>query len=168
MPAHDRNWQRLLDDYAAALAGKYRAAADLPEPSREVSQVSEIWLKITDVPENYDQMVLQVDLYRWDVAKKTWSTDRWASGDRQVFGKGKLWQQHLSLTAPRGAPRAAAIRKAQSLPAGKYLARIYIDRENKLARQYPAELGEAEFVGQVELESRWPSGYQQMTAVRFP
>ena len=163
-----RQFRTFLDDYAAALAGKYQTAADLPEPGREVSQVSEIWFKLTEVPEKYDQLVLQVDLYRWDDSAKAWSKDRWASGDRQVFGKGKLWQQHLSLTAPRGTPRAAEIRKSPSLPPGKYLAKIYIDRENKLARQYPAELGDAEFVGQVELDSRWPAGYQQMTVVRFP
>jgi hypothetical protein len=171
MTVGDRTYKQFrtfLDDYAAALGGKYQTAADLPEPGREISQVSEIWFKITDVPEKYDQMVLQVDLYRWDDAAKAWSPDRWASGDRQVFGKGKLWQQHLSLTAPRGTPRSEAIRKQPSLPAGKYLAKVYIDRENKLARQYPSELGEADLVGEVEFESRWPAGYQQMTVVSFP
>jgi hypothetical protein len=163
-----KQFRAFIDDYAAAVSGKYKAAADLPQPSRAVSQVSEIWFKLTDVPEKFDQLVLRVDLYRWDAARKSWSSECWASGDRLVFGKGKLWQQHLSVIAPRGSARAAEIRKSPALPPGKYLAKIYVDRENKLARQYPAELGEDDLVGQVEIESRWPEGYQQMTAVRFP
>lgn len=171
MAVGDRTYKQFrlfLEDYAAAAAGKYRTAAELPEPSREVSAVSEIWFKLTGVPEQYDQMVLQVDLYRWDDTAGRWSQERWASGDRQVFGKGKLWQQHLSITAPRESPRAEDIRKQPVLPPGKYLAKIYVDRENKLAEKYPAELGEDDFVGQVEIKSRWPQGYQQMTVARFP
>jgi hypothetical protein len=171
MTVGDRTYKQFrafLDDYAAAAGGKYKTAADLPEPSREVSAATGLWLKLTDVPAEYDQMVLQVDLYRWDPAAKSWSPDRWASGDRLVFGKGKLWQQHLSVVAPRDSARAAEIRKSPSLPPGKYLAKIYVDRDNKLARQYPTELDERDLVGQVEIESRWPEGYQEMTAVRFP
>jgi len=171
MTVGDRTYKQFrafIEDYAATATGKYSAAADLPQPSREVSAATGLWLKLTDVPEEYDQMVLRVDLYRWDPAAKSWSPDRWASGDRPIAGKGKLWQQHMSVIAPRDSARAAEIRKSPSLPAGKYLAKIYVDRENKLARQYPSELDERDLVGQVEIESRWPEGYQEMTVARFP
>jgi hypothetical protein len=85
-----------------------------------------------------------------------------------VFGKGKLWQQHLSVTAPRDSARAADIRKAARLLPGKYLIKIYVDQENKLARQYPAELGEQELVAQIEVASDWPEGYGSMIAAQFP
>ena len=171
MTVGDRTYKQFrafLDDYAAAVKGRYRTAADLPPPSGEVSSATELWLKLTDVPEEFDQQVLRVDLYRWDSTSKSWSKERWASGDRPVFGKGKLWQQHLSVIAPRKSPRAAEIRTSPQLPPGKYLAKIYVDRTDKLARHYPAELDEGDLVGQVEFESRWPEGYQQMTVVRFP
>ena len=171
MTVGDRTYKQFrafIEDYAASAQGKYRSAAELPQPGREVSAVTDVWFKLTDVPEKYDQMVLQVDLYRWDADAKSWSRERWATGDRQVFGKGKLWQQHLSVTAPRDSARAADIRKAARLLPGKYLIKIYVDQENKLARQYPAELGEQELVAQIEVASDWPEGYGSMTAAQFP
>ena len=111
---------------------------------------------------------MQVDLHRWDEKTKSWSKDRWATGDRQVFGKGQLWQQHLSVTAPRDSSRAKVIVDKPTLPAGKYLAKIYIDQAGKLQKDYQAELGPSEFVGQVEVDSRWPAGYGAMTAARYP
>jgi hypothetical protein len=43
---------------------RYKSAGELPKPNGEVSFFTEIWFKLTDVPEKYDQMLLQVDLYR--------------------------------------------------------------------------------------------------------
>jgi len=163
-----KQFRAFIEDYAASAAGKYKTAKDLPGERAEVSAVTEIWFKLEGVPEKYDQQLLQVDLHRWDDATKSWSKDRWAIGDRQVFGKGQLWQQHLSATAPRDSSRAKEIAQKPTLPAGKYLAKIYIDQAGKLQKDYQAELGEGEFVGQVEIDSRWPEGYGSMTITRFP
>ncbi|MCA9268633.1 MAG: hypothetical protein KDA41_09190, partial [Planctomycetales bacterium] len=157
-----KQFRRFLDDYAATVGGKYTATDQLPKPSDEVSVVSDIWFKLEGVPASYDKMLLQVDLYRETDA--SWSTFRVATSDRAVFGKGNLWQHSLSLTAPRGTPSADAIR-SQQLPAGRYLAKLYIDAAGKLQQNFTAELGADDFVGQVEFESRWPSGYGRMTIV---
>ncbi|MBI2477727.1 MAG: hypothetical protein HYV60_03490 [Planctomycetia bacterium] len=45
---------------------------------------------------------------------------------------------------------------------------MYIDQIGKLQKDFRAELGEDEFVGQVEVESKWPVGYGSMTVVAFP
>jgi hypothetical protein len=163
-----KQFRRFIEDYAASAKGQYRTAAELPPASREVSRVTEIWLKLTDVPARFDKQTLQTDLYRWDEGAKDWSKARWATGDRLVFGQGKLWQQHLSLVAPRDSERAKSLEKTASLPPGKYLVKIYIDQEGSLQKKYPYELGEREFVGQVEVTSRWPAGYGAMTVTRFP
>ena len=76
-------------------------------------------------------------------------------------------QHSLSLTAPRGSQWADEIRSEQ-LPPGRYLVKLYIDQAGKLQEDFTAELGENEFVGQVEFESRWPVGYGRMTVVKFP
>lgn len=167
MTVGDRTYQQFLSfiqDYANNKAGAYESADDLPKPRAEVATVSEIWLKLTDVPEDLDQKVLRVDLYRWDETVGKYATDRYATGDRQVFGKGRLWQQHLSLTAPRNASRA----KKLALPGGKYLLKVYVDQDNKLATHYPYTLGNDEFVGAVEVNTKWPSGYGAMTIVKYP
>ena len=114
-----KQFRKFLEDYAATSTGKYKTANELPRPDAEVSRVSEVWFKLTDVPESFDQQLLQVDLYRQDDRTKTgWSKDRWATSDRQVFGKGKLWQHSLSLIAPRDSDRAKQLLTQSALPPG--------------------------------------------------
>ncbi|HIE95824.1 MAG TPA: hypothetical protein EYQ63_02145 [Fuerstia sp.] len=110
-------------------------------------------------------MLLQADLYRQ--TDSGWSEYRVATSDRLVYGKGKLWQHSLSLTAPRG---SALVKESQGkrLPPGRYLAKLYIDQTGKLGKDFTAELGEEDLVGQTEVESRWPGGYGKMTVVKFP
>jgi mono/diheme cytochrome c family protein len=160
-----KQFRRFLDDYAAVVQGKYAKPNQLPKPSGELSVATEIWLKIEGVSAKYDKMLLQADLYRW--TGSGWSEDRVATSDRPVFGKGNLWQHSLSLTAPRDSEWAEQI-AAEKLPAGRYLVKLYIDQTGKLERDFTAELGREEFVGEVEVESRWPAGYGQMTVVKFP
>jgi mono/diheme cytochrome c family protein len=160
-----KQFRRFIDDYASVVDGKYKAVTDIPDESDELSVVTDIWFKITEVPAKYDKMLLQADLYRWN--GEAWSEHRVASSDRLVFGKGKLWQHSLSLTAPRGSEWADEM-KSRRLPAGRYLVKLYIDQTGKLQKDFWTELDDEEFVGQVEIESRWPSGYGKMTVVRFP
>lgn len=160
-----KQFRRFIDDYAAMVQGKYTEADQLPPQSAEVSVVTDIWFKIEGVPAKYDEMLLQADLYRQTDAG--WSEFRVATSDRPVFGSGNLWQHSLSLTAPRGSKWAEEI-KSQRLPAGRYLMKLYIDQTGKLEKDFNAELGQDEFVGQVEVECRWPAGYGQMTVVKFP
>jgi hypothetical protein len=164
-----KQFRRFAEDYAATITEKYKSAEDLPKTDDEVSATSEIWMKLTGVPAEYDKMLLQVDLYRWqDGDQPGWSKTRWATADRPAFGKGKLWQQSLSLCAARGTPRAEKIAEAKRLPEGRYLAKIYIDREGKLKDDYLHVLGKRDFVGQLEITSRWPAGYGRMTVAKFP
>lgn len=160
-----KQFRRFIDDYASVVNSKYAATADLPDESDELSVVTDIWFKITEVPAKYDKTLLQADLYRWNGAE--WSERRVATSDRPVFGKGKLWQHSLSLTGPRGTQWADKM-KSKRLPAGRYLVKLYIDQTGKLQNDFRAELGNEEFVGQVEVESQWPSGYGRMTAITFP
>ena len=164
-----KQFRKFLEDYAAMSAGKYKTAKELPKPDAEISRIGEVWFKLTDVPESFDKQLLQVDVYRQDTRSKSgWSKDRWATSDRQVFGKGKLWQHSLSITAPRDSARAKELIEKPTLPPGKYLVRIYVDRTGRLEKDWQAELGERDFVGQVEVDSRWPGGYGSMTAAKFP
>ncbi len=160
-----KQFRRFIDDYATLVHGKYQKAEQLPKQNTEISVVTEIWLKIENVPAEYDKLLMQVDLYRQ--SDSGWSEYRVASSDRPVFGGGKLWQHSLSLTAPRASAWADAIRN-ERLPPGKYLVKLYVDRTGKLQKDFAAELNEQDFVGQVEVQSSWPAGYGQMTTVKFP
>jgi len=160
-----KQFRRFIDDYAAVVEGKYAEVEELPKPIREVSVVTDIWLKFKGIPAKYDKMLLQVDLYR-----KTDSGSaeyRVATSDRPVFGKGNLWQHSLSLTAPRGSKWAEEMRSKQ-LPPGIYLLKMYVDHTGKLQNDFTAKLGQDDFIGQVKVESLWPVGYGRMTVVKFP
>lgn len=160
-----KQFRRFIDDYSAIIHAKYVSSELLPTPSDEVSIVTDIWLKIEGVPAKFDKMLLQVDLYQQTASG--WSEHRVATSDRPVFGGGNLWQHSLSLTARRGTEWAKQI-SAKKLPSGRYLAKLYIDQTNKLQNNFTAELGEEQFVGEVEVQSQWPAGYGTMTIVRFP
>ncbi len=160
-----KQFRRFIDDYGSVINGKYTTANHLPVDSDEVSLITDIWFKLTEVPESYDQKLLQADLYRW--TGDGWSEHRVATSDRLVFGKGKLWQHSLSLTASRGSVWADEM-ESKRLPSGRYLVKLYIDQTGKLQKDYRAALGESEFVGEIEVDSNWPVGYGKMTTVAFP
>ena len=161
-----KQFRAFIDDYVAVSKGTYKDVKELPKPSREVSQVSEIWLKIEGIPKSLDKQFLRADVY----AKTAdgWSKDRVATGDRAIFGGGGLWQQHLTLTAPRDSARAKELLSAQKLTGGQYLVRISIDRNNRLAKDPSSDFTSEDVVGEVQVRSNWPTGYGAMTMVKFP
>lgn len=163
-----KQFRAFLEDYAASVKGRYKNPSELPSPSNEISQVSDIWMKLEGVPREYDKLLLRVDLFRQSQGSREFSAERWATGDRAVAGDRTLWQQHLTIVAPRGSTRAVDIRKNAHLPPGRYRAKIYVDRERRLERNPSAEMNESDLVATVEVDSRWPDGYGEMTVAKFP
>lgn len=165
----DRTYKQFiafLTDYGAVVKAKYQTVDQLPKARDEVSHVTDIWLKIEGVPEKFHKKLLQVDVYHKEA--NGWSKTAWAIGDRAVFGPNKLWQQHLTVVAPRNSPRAKVIEKESGLPPGEYLVRVAIDDGERLKNDPTATLSDAERVAEIRVESRWPAGYGSMTVIKFP
>jgi len=160
-----KQFRRFIDDYTAIVESRYAKSDQLPIPSQEVSVVTDIWMKIEGVPAEYDKMLLQIDLHQQ--TDSGWSALPVATADRPVFGGGNLWQHSLSLLAIRETDWANQL-SAKKLPPGNYLAKIYVDQNDKLQKNFNAELGEGDFSGQVQVESQWPAGYGKMTIIKFP
>jgi len=152
-----------IDDVIAIRKGKYAKAADLPANEKFKSFGTEIWFKIEQTPDVWGDKLLQADVYAWDAKANAWEKDPIATTDRMVFGKGKVWQHTLTLLAAPGSDRAKAWERKASLPAGKYLVKVYVDAAEKAKKDWTAKLGEAEYAGQIEVQSRWPEGYGAMT-----
>jgi hypothetical protein len=159
-----RTW---LEDYAAVVGDKYAKAADLPTSKDGLQHCgSEIWLKLESTPPNWDERLLQVTVYAWDAQNKVWEREPVAVSDRAVSGALKLWQHNLILLAAPGSPRARSWENGRPvLPAGKYLLKVHVDTKGRLGRDWKSEMDEGECVGQVEIETRWPEGYEQMTVL---
>ncbi|MFO0805513.1 MAG: hypothetical protein U0791_20610 [Gemmataceae bacterium] len=152
-----------IDDVIAIKKGTYAKPADLPLKEKFVSHGTEIWFKLQNTPDAWGDKLLQVNIHAWDEAAKSWEADPIATSDRVVFGKGKLWQHTLTLLAEPGSKRSRMWDRRASLPAGKYLVKVYVDSEGKTKRDWKAKLGDAEFAGQVEVQGRWAEGYGAMT-----
>jgi len=157
-----RQW---VDDVAAIKAGKYRAAADLPPAAPGPLRFgSEAWLKLENTPPAWGDKLLQVDVYAWDEKAGAWEPKPVATSDRVTWGKGKLWQHTVTLLAEPGSARAKAWAAAKpALPPGRYLLKVYVDADGRLAKDWTATLGESDFAGQVEVRGDWKEGYNQMT-----
>ncbi len=160
-------FRSFLEDYARVVKDEYADAASLPKEGDEPARFgTDCWLKLTNTPDAWGDRLLQVNVYAWDARQNGWETSPIASSDRAVWGKGRLWQHNLTLLAAKGSDRAAGWEAGKpSLPRGKYLVKVYVDRRGRLASDWKAVMGEEDFVGQAEVESAWPEGYDRMTAV---
>ncbi len=163
-----RNFLAFLTDYADITNGKYATASDLPDAQEEIALLSEQQLRITDIPAAFSDLPLQVDIYRRIPRTGKWSEHRWATGFSRVNGKRHVWQNPILVTAPADSPLVKEFRERKLLPPGEYRIRILIDRDRKTVKDATYELGEAEFVAEVQTSGEWKLGYQPPKIVQFP
>ncbi len=154
-----------LEDYAKIVNDKYETKKDLPARPGVETFGTDIWLKISNTPPQWGDKLLEVKLHAWDKAKGKWEDSPIASTDRRVWGGGKLWQHNFALHAPRGLDRAKQWKASPALPEGRYLAKVYVDVDNRLANDWTASLGKKDYAGSVEVRSAWPAGYGKMTVI---
>lgn len=159
-------FRAFLDDYAAVVNGTYATAAELPKKPAVVQFGTQAWLKIQNTPPAWADKYVAVKLFAWDVAANKWQSTPIATTDRKVSGERKLWQHNLTLlTAPDSADAKKWKAGTPTLPGGKYLVKVYLDATDKLTKDWKAELGEADYVGAAVVESKWPTGFGNMTAI---
>lgn len=159
-----RGW---IEDVAAIKAGQFATAASLPpRDSTPLQFGTEAWLKLDKTPEAWGGKLLMVEVFAWDQAAKAWETSPVATSDRMVGATSKLWQHTVNVLASPDSDRAKRWKHGKPvLPAGKYLVRVYVDRDGKVARDWQAKLGPDEYVGQAEFQAQWREGYGAMTVV---
>jgi hypothetical protein len=153
-----------IDDVVAIKAGRYAKAEELPKDDGKKRFGTDIWIKLDKTPDAWGDKLLQVDVYAWDAKAGAWEKEPIATSDRVVWGKGKLWQHTLTLIATAGSERAKTWSAAKpTLAGGKYLVKVYVDAGEKAKKDWKSALGADEYVGSVEVQSRWPEGYGAMT-----
>ncbi len=159
-------FRSFLDDYAAVVTGAYSKADELPKTPKQVQFGTQSWLKIQNTPPAWADKYVAVTLFAWNAKDGKWDAEPIATTDRKVWGGGKLWQHNLTLLTTPGSADAKRWKASRpELSPGKYLMKVYLDADDKLAKDWKAELSEAEYVGQAVVESKWPTGYGNMTVV---
>lgn len=161
-------FRTFLEDYANTVKDRYATAASLPKAKVTPATFgTEIWFKITETPPEWAERLLQVNVHAWNGVSNSWEAEPIATSDRAVSGKLKLWQHSLVLLAAKDSDQAKRWRTSKpSLPPGRYLVKAYVDTNERLKREWQSALGESEYVGEVILETKWPSGYGRMTSIQ--
>ncbi len=162
----DKQFRRFLHDYSATVTGKYQTAADLPKPTETIFVATGQHLRVVDLPKEFGERIARVDLFRW--TDESWSAKPIASVDSRINPKDGVFQNVVFAIVPRSTNIAQQIEKSRQLPAGRYLAKIYIDREGKVATNRDYELGGSDLFGQVEFDGPWPAGYQPPKIIKAP
>jgi hypothetical protein len=149
----DKRFLAFLRDYAKVVAGDYSASRQLPKPSLERSRATANILRLTNLPEAWSGKLLRVDLYAaTDIG---WSKARVATADSPVNGEQRIWQGIMRTVSPRDADPRARLRP------GRYLARISLDRDERMKHDPDALLTETDFVGTIEFEGAWKLGWRE-------
>lgn len=159
-----RTW---IEDYAKVVRDEYAKASDLPKTDRRRLREfsSELWFKLANPPQAWDEKLLQVTIFRWDDRAKKWESSPIAISDRQASFKFKTWQHTMTLLAEPDSRRASDWRRVPALAPGKYLVKVHIDRDGRLLNDWKAEMRDEDFVGQAEFQGEWRPGYGAMTVV---
>jgi len=158
-------FRAFLDDVAKIKADKYATAADLPVAPKIQAFGTQVWLKIINTPLEWADKLLTVKVFAWDAKAQKWEAEPLATSDRKVSGSGKLWQHTLTLMTATNSDRAKAWKTAPTLAEGKYKIQVFVDKDDKQAKDWIVEPGVDDDAGHAELESKWTTGYGKMTVL---
>jgi hypothetical protein len=151
--AIDKKFLAFLRDYAKAKQGGYRSNKDLPASPNEITRLTEHHLRLTNLPVEWSGKLLRVDLF--PMTDSGWSEQRIATADSTVSPKQLLWQNPLwsvAVTERKG---------VDSLPAGKYLVRIYIDRSDRMKENADARFAASDLAATAEFSGDWTVGWRE-------
>jgi hypothetical protein len=162
----DKQFRRFLDDYVATVNGRYQTAADLPKWTEEVAVATAQHLRMTEFPAEFGGKLTRIDLHRWTDAG--WSAAPIALVDGRVNSKNAMFQGVVFATLPRTLDIANEVEIRRQLPSGRYLAKLYIDREDRSATNRDYEMSGGDFIGEVEFDGAWPAGYQPPKIIQAP
>jgi hypothetical protein len=162
----DKQFRRFLHDYATTVSGKYRTAADLPQPSEQVVVATAQHLRVTDLPAEFGNKLARVDLYRWDDG--AWSAAPIAMIDGAINPKNGQFQNVVFAMIPRTLDLAKEVETRRQLPGGRYRARLYVDRADAASRDRDYQLGAKDLIGDVEFDGPWPPGYAPPKILKAP
>ncbi len=151
-----------LEDYARTVGDEYASVEELPADNWRPTRHAVL---LRDVPDAWPaESRVQLFVHGWDAKAAAWTREPLAftqaplNPRRAAAGLLFLLGPSGSTTEDQQAPRDAEEAK---LPPGKYLIKVYVDREKRLTGDPTLLLGPAEFAGELEIEAAWGEGFPQ-------
>ncbi len=155
----DKNFRRFLSDYAAAIKGEYKQTDQLPIQVTDLIAETGQHLRIIELSNELDGKLLRVDIYSQTDAGL--SADRVATAENPVNGNQGQWQSSIYAVAKRGSQTAEKLVVDQPLATGRYVAKIFVDRNDHAKENRDYELGESDYLGQVDFSGEWKIGFRE-------
>ena len=150
--ATDKRFLAFLRDYEKVSKDEYKSNRQLPGRPGEYTRLTEHHLRLTHLPEEWAGKLLRVDLFaRTDDG---WSKQRVATADSSVAPKPLIWQNPLWSTAKEKS------HLAERFSEGRYLARIYLDRNDRLKQDADSQFAKADIVATLEIGGTWDLGWR--------
>ncbi len=156
-------WRVWIEDWARTVSDGYKKERDLPVARTEVSLLSDNFIRIVS-PKSWKGNAVRMDIHAWDEAAGRWEARRCAATTRVGSPKGAMARLYLYVV-PESERHRFALEK-QSLPPGKFQARVYLDRKFKKGsgreprfRKKPAHT--------VDLDLTWKTGINNRNVVAF-
>lgn len=162
----DKQFRRFLNDYAATALGKYQTAADLPRPTEQLNIATAQHLRLTDFSAEFGGKLTRIDLHRW--TDSGWSQAPVATVDGMVNPKNQMFQGVVFAIMPRMTDIAKEVERRRQFPAGRYLAKVHVDRDGNAAKNRDYEMGPSDLVAQIEFDGPWPPGYSPPKILQMP
>lgn len=172
---NDQSYKSLItwiQDYGNVIDGKYKSIDELPADNWFPTQ---FFLRLTGAPESWaDLTPVQLFLHEWDAEREEWSdqpvafTQSVVVPRRVVRGRkvGGAVNGTLFLLGNGDEERTQRWREEPNLPRGRYLVKVYVDSEGKIAEDPTAILQSKDFQGEVEIpKARWRPGFRAAQVV---
>lgn len=146
-----------IQDYARVVGDDYAGAGDLPRdnwyPTKHV-------LRLSDAPPSWaDAAGVQLFVHPWSDEQSGWEQAPIAFTQGAVTPR-RMVNGTLFLLAAK-APPSDLDPEGTALPPGRYLIKVYVDSQRRLADDPSLLLGAEDFAGQAEIHARWREGFQQ-------
>ncbi len=156
--ASDKRFLSFLRDYARVVEGHYTSVDQLPKSNDESSLATEHHLRLTNLPEAWSGKLMRVDLYeRTGTVEQSdgWSGRRVATADSKVNVENQMWQNSMcSVTSRDQTPR-------ESLGSTRYLARIYVDLDDRLNKDPDEIFRDEDLMATLEFGGDWAPGWRE-------
>jgi hypothetical protein len=88
--------------------------------------------------------------------------------DGPINGKNAVFQSVVFALIPRTTELAKEVEQRRPLVGGKYLAKLYVDKNENSRRDRDYEMTTSDFVAEIEFDGPWAAGYQPPKILEFP